>query len=383
MRSPRLRISRLTLTDFRNYRDLRLETGAQTLVLTGPNGAGKTNLLEAISMLNPGRGLRGSSYEELARGDGKGGWAAAAALDTPQGSVTLGTAWPGASRRVGDGGPSRQVVIDGVHQKSSGALAEHLRCLWITPAMDRLFAGPASDRRRFLDRLTQSFDPAHGTRVAAFEKLMRDRHILLADPRPDPSWISGLEAQMAASAVAIAAARRNAVETLRSHVEASRNGNSFPRSEFAVEGDIEALLERMPAVRAEDEYRRTLADMRGSDAAAGRTLSGPHRSDFLVVHGPTAMPAARCSTGEQKVLLIGLVLAHAGAVREAWGRAPVLLLDEVTAHLDRVRREALYSALADLGGQVWMTGTDEALFQTLRAEFFEVEAGAVTVSARV
>jgi DNA replication and repair protein RecF len=249
--------------------------------------------------------------------------------------------------------------------------------------MDRLFAGPASDRRRFLDRLTQSFDPAHGTRVAAFEKLMRDRHILLADTRPDPSWISGLEAQMAASAVAIAAARGNAVETLRSHVEASRNGNSFPRSEFAVEGDIEALLERMPAVRAEDEYRRILADMRGSDAAAGRTLSGPHRSDFLVVHGPTAMPAARCSTGEQKVLLIGLVLAHAGAVREAWGRAPVLLLDEVAAHLDRVRREALYSALADLGGQVWMTGTDEALFQTLRAEFFEVEAGAVTVSARV
>ena len=382
MRSPRLRISRLTLTDFRNYRDLRLETGAQTLVLTGPNGAGKTNLLEAISILSPGRGLRGSSYEEIARSDGGGGWGAAAVLDTPQGSVSVGTAWPGALRD-GDGGPSRQVVIDGVNQKSSGALAEHLRCLWITPAMDRLFAGPASDRRRFLDRLTQSFDPTHGTRVAAFEKLMRDRHILLAETRPDPAWISGLEAQMAESAVAVAAARRTAVETLRSHVEANRNGNWFPWSELAVEGDIEALLERMPAVRAEDEYRRILADMRGSDAAAGRTLIGPHRSDFLVVHGPTAMPAARCSTGEQKVLLIGLVLAHAGAVREAWGRAPVLLLDEVAAHLDRVRREALYSALADLGGQVWMTGTDGALFQALRAEFFEVEAGEVTVSARV
>jgi DNA replication and repair protein RecF len=384
MHSPQLRVRRLTLTDFRNYRSLRLETGAGRLVLTGPNGAGKTNLLEAISMLMPGRGLRGASYEELARKGGTGGWAAAAAIETPGGSANVGTAWIG-SPVEDHGSGSREVIIDGVRQKSAGALADYLRCLWLTPSMDRIFAGAASDRRRFLDRLTHTFDPSHGTRIAAFEKLMRDRHIVLADSRPDPAWLSGLEAKMAEMAIAIAAARHAAVEALRSHVEAARNADAFPWSDIAVEGEIEALLDTMPAVKAEDEYRKILADSRGSDGAVGRTLKGPHRSDFLVVHGPTAMAAAQCSTGEQKALLIGLVLAHARAVREAWGAAPVLLLDEVTAHLDLARREALYAALAELGAQVWMTGTDEALFQALRtnAEFFHIEAGTVAASARV
>jgi DNA replication and repair protein RecF len=383
MHSPILRLSRLTLTDFRNYRDLRLETEAGILVFTGPNGAGKTNLLEAISMLIPGRGLRGAAYEECARKAGSGTWAVAAAIESDGGSTTLGTAWSASGSD--DQGGARTVFVEGVRQRSSGALADRLRCLWITPAMDRLFSGPGSDRRRFLDRLTQTFDPAHGTRVAAFEKLMRDRHIVLADSSPDPMWISGLEIQMAEAAIAIAAARRAAVEALSGHIETTRNADAFPSGEIAIQGEIEALLEAMPAVKAEDEYRRILLDSRASDSAAGRTLRGPHRSDLLVVHGPTGMPAAQCSTGEQKALLIGLVLAHAGAVREAWGAAPVLLLDEVVAHLDEIRRKGLYAVLARLGAQVWMTGTDAALFRASGAgvEFFHVETGTVTVSARV
>jgi DNA replication and repair protein RecF len=251
--------------------------------------------------------------------------------------------------------------------------------------MDRLFSGPPSDRRRFLDRLTHTFDPAHGSRVAAFEKLMRERHIVLADVRPDPAWLSGLEAQMAEAAIAIAAARRTAVEALRANIESTRDGSGFPWSEIAIAGETEVLLETMPAVKAEDEYRKLLADSRGLDGAAGRTLKGPHRSDFLVSHGPTAMAAAQCSTGEQKALLLGLVLAHACAVNAAWGVAPVLLLDEVAAHLDTARRCGLFAALGELGAQVWMTGTDEALFRPLgpNAGCFHVEAGTVRASARV
>jgi DNA replication and repair protein RecF len=384
MHSPFLRISRLTLTDFRNYRDLRLEAEAGTLVFTGPNGAGKTNLLEAVSLLTPGRGLRGASYDECARKAGPGSWAVAATVESENGVAKLGTAWDGSAADSDGLGGARIVIVDGVRQKSSGALADHLRCLWVTPAMDRLFSGPASDRRRFLDRLTQTFDPAHGTRVTAFEKLMRDRHIVLAGASPDPAWISGLETQMAEAAVAVAAARLAAIEALRGHIASTRGASAFPFAEIAIEGEIEALLGTMPAVKAEDEYRRILADSRNSDSAAGRTLRGPHRSDFLVVHEPTGMPAAQCSTGEQKALLIGLILAHAGAVREAWGAAPVLLLDEVAAHLDGLRREGLYAALARLGAQVWMTGTDAVLFGAAGegSEFFHVEAGTVTVSAR-
>jgi DNA replication and repair protein RecF len=214
---------------------------------------------------------------------------------------------------------------------------------------------------------------------------MRDRHIVLAESHPDTAWLSGLETQMAESAVAVAAARRTAMDALRSHIATAGDAGGFPWSRLAVQGDTETLLESMPAVKAEDEYRRILIDSRSADAAAGRTLKGPHRSDFLVVHGPTAMPAAQCSTGEQKALLIGLVLAHARALREVWGAAPLLLLDEVVAHLDRARRDGLYAALTELGAQVWLTGTDEALFRALEAnaEFFHVEAGTVTASARV
>jgi DNA replication and repair protein RecF len=377
-----LRVSRLTLTDFRNYRDLRLDLESTLVILTGPNGAGKTNLLEAVSLLVPGRGLRNAVYEDIARENGSGGWAVAARLEGEGPPVRVSTAWsPAGSAEMAVG--SRDIVIDGVRHKSSGALAWHLRAIWLTPAMDRLFAGRASERRRFLDRLVQTFDPAHGSRVLAFEKLMRDRHILLADERRDQAWISGVEDQMAEYAIAIAAGRRTAIEALSGYILKSGPAEPFPSATLELAGETEALLARMPAVNAEDEYRRVLADSRAIDAAAGRTSKGPHRSDLAVTHAPTGMAAARCSTGEQKALLIGLVLAHAAAVKEASGIAPVLLLDEVAAHLDGERRQALFGRLGGLGSQVWMTGTDEGLFRPLDAEFFNVEAGKMSASARV
>ena len=375
--SPTLSIARLTFTEFRNYRDLRLSTHARRVALTGANGAGKTNILEAISLLAPGRGLRGAPFEDLARQGGQGSWAIAAEIETGQGPMSVGTGWSGQSE-AGDGG-GRLVVIDGEVQKGSGALGEHMRLLWLTPAQDRLFAGPASDRRRFLDRLVAAFDPEHGARIMVFEKVMRERNLLLDDTRPDPAWLSSLEAQMAEAAVAISAARLVGLEALGTHIGEGRAESSFPWAELALEGEIEALTAQKPAVQVEDEYRSILRDSRGLDRAAGRTLKGPHRTDLAVVHGPRAMPAGQCSTGEQKALLIGLILAQARAVRAGAGVSPILLLDEVAAHLDRARRRSLLEALAALGSQSWMTGTDAQLFEAIgdQGAIFHVEDGRV------
>ena len=375
--SSTLAITRLTLTDFRNYAGLRLTLDAQLVALTGANGAGKTNILEAISLLAPGRGLRGAVFEDLARQGGGGTWAIAAEIDTANGPVTLGTGWSGQSE-AGDGG-SRLVVIDGEPQKGSGALGDHMRMLWLTPAMDRLFAGPASDRRRFLDRLVTAFDPEHGSRILVFEKVMRERNLLLEETRPDAAWLSSLEAHMAEAAVAISAARMLGLEALQAHIDETRGQSSFPWGDVSVEGEIEARIATTPAVRVEDEYRNILRDSRGLDRAAGRTLRGPHRSDLMVVHGPKQMAAGQCSTGEQKALLIGLILAQARAVKATIGTAPVLLLDEVAAHLDRARRVSLLEALAALGSQSWMTGTDAQLFDGMgnNGTVFHVEDGTV------
>lgn len=373
--TPSLAISRLTLTDFRNYAGLRLSAPAQLIALTGANGAGKTNILEAISLLAPGRGLRSAAFEDLARQGGSSSWAIAAEAETASGPVSLGTGWSGQSE-AGDGG-GRLVVIDGEVQKGSGALGDHMRLLWLTPAQDRLFAGPASDRRRFLDRMVQAFDPEHGARILVFEKVMRERNLLLDETRPDPAWLSSLEAQMAEAAVAISAARLVGLEALQTHIGEARAESSFPWGIVSVEGEIEALVAEKPAVQVEDEYRRILGDSRGLDRAAGRTLRGPHRSDLAVVHGPKAMPAGQCSTGEQKALLIGLILAQARAVRAGAGVSPILLLDEVAAHLDRARRKALLDALSALGSQSWMTGTDAQLFEGIgdKGIVFHVEDG--------
>jgi len=374
-----LALTRLTLTNFRNYEGLRLDVPGRLIALTGPNGAGKTNLLEAISLLSPGRGLRGANFDELASLGATKSWAVAAEVATPHHDVKLGTGWSMAAGEADGGAAGRVVLIDGHLQKSSGALGAYVPMLWLTPAMDRLFAGPAGDRRRFMDRLVATFDPVHAARAGAYEKAMRERNLLLQEPRSDQVWLGSLEANMAEAAVAIAAARLSAMEALQRHIEEQHHNAAFPWSTIAVDGEVEDLVAAMPAVRAEDEYRMLLADSRGLDRAAGRTLRGTHRSDLNVIHGPKNMVASKCSTGEQKALLIGLVLAQGHAVKTVSGVAPVLLLDEVAAHLDSTRRAGLFHALATLGSQAWMTGTDDHLFMALegQAQCFHVEAGKI------
>lgn len=380
-------INRLTLSDFRNYEGLRLETGGVSVILTGANGAGKTNLLEAVSMFVPGRGLRGAAFDDIARRGGASGWAVAADMMGPGGETALGTAWrPPTSHQPTTASSGRQVRIKGELQKGSGSLGEFVRVVWLTPAMDRLFAGPAGDRRRYLDRLTLAFDPQHNSRSLAFEKLMRERNRLLSEGRPDPIWLSGIEEQLAEAAVAVAAARAAALEALQGYVGQMNGADSaltFPRAELAISGQLEAKLGQIPAVQIEDEYRKLLRDSRGRDQQAGRTLSGPHRSDLLVVHSATGVEARLCSTGEQKALLIAITLAHARAVKVAFGGwAPVLLLDEIAAHLDAERRASLYAEVESLGSQAWMTGTDQSLFEAATGKMtkYTVASGAVAPS---
>lgn len=380
-----VRLTRLTLTGFRNYDALRIELTGAPVVLVGPNGAGKTNLIEAVSLLTAGRGLRASQYGDIAQLPEARSWAVAARLDGPLGEVRLATAW----ERSGEGeerdetATARQVLIEGLPQRSSGAFAEHVRVLWLTPAMDRLFMGPASERRKFLDRLVMAFDPDHGTRVSALEKTLRERNRLLSERAGETAWLSAIEQELAEAAVAVAAARVAAMEALQGYFEEAPSEHEltgFPAAQVAVEGELEGRLGALPAVQVEDEYRKMLHDSRKSDQAAGRTLKGPHRSDLSVSHKARAMPARSCSTGEQKALLIGLILAHARAVRDTFdGWAPIVLLDEVTAHLDAERRQGLYEELAAFGAQTWMTGTDARLFESIAhtADVASVEAGSI------
>ncbi|WP_341209765.1 DNA replication/repair protein RecF [uncultured Sphingomonas sp.] len=335
-------LSRLVLTDVRNHEALSIAPDAAPgfVVLYGPNGAGKTNVLEAVSLLAPGRGLRRAALSEIARSDGPGGFGVAATLDD---GVTLAT---GALASA----PERRVVrINGAPAPAT-ALAERLAVLWLTPAMDRLFTEAAGGRRRFLDRLTLAIEPGHARDGARYEAAMRDRNRLLADPLPDPDWLAALEAQMAQHGAALDVARRRTVAALDAALAAQPAGE-IARARIALDGwsgDAASLADALHAGRMRD-------------AAAGRTLVGPHRADLIVTHVDKARPAATASTGEQKALLLGIVLAHAELVARLTGHAPVLLLDEVAAHLDPVRRAALFARLAPLG-QVWMTGTERALF---------------------
>jgi DNA replication and repair protein RecF len=378
-----VRLTRLTLTGFRNYDALRLDLTGAPVVLVGDNGAGKTNLMEAVSLLTAGRGLRGAQYGDLARLPEARRWAVAARLDGPLGEVRLGTAWERGEAADDEAATARQILIDGRPVRGSGAFGEHLRVLWLTPAMDRLFAGPAAERRKFLDRLVQAFDPDHGTRVGALDKALRERNRLLADGGRERQWLDAVEEQLAEAAVAVAAARVAAIAAMRAYLGAApagRRSSAFPTAELALEGEVELHLGSAPAVQVEDEYRKMLHDSRRLDQAAGRTLKGPHRSDLAVTHSGRGMPARSCSTGEQKALLIGLVLAQARAVRDSFdGWAPLVLLDEVAAHLDAERRQGLYGELADLGAQAWMTGTDRALFAGYEdgADVAIIAAGAV------
>jgi DNA replication and repair protein RecF len=368
--------SRLILSGFRNYASLRLAVHGRVVVLTGPNGAGKTNLLEAVSLFAPGRGLRGADFAELVQHGAPAGWSIAAELDIGGVPLDLQTAWTPTEANGG----GRESRINGAPLRGSGGFGEHVRLIWLTPAMDRLFSGPAGDRRRFFDRLAAVHDPAHAARVLSFEKAMRERNLLLEKGGADDAWLSAIEKQMAEYGAAIAAGRLAAIAGLQEHVAAATEGGPFPWSTLTIDGEIESELEEMPAVQVEDRFRAVLRDSRAADARAGRALKGPHRSDFKVTHGPKAMAAEACSTGEQKALLIGLILAQAREVMKSADTMPILLMDEIAAHLDRLRRRGLFRALLDLGSQVWLTGTENSLFEELAgaAEFFHVEAGIVT-----
>jgi DNA replication and repair protein RecF len=374
------RITRITLTDYRNYAALRLDPPSGLIALAGANGAGKTNLLEAISLLTPGRGLRGAEFETIGRNDGKGAWAVSATTANHHGETQLGTAWS-VSETEGVNA-ARAVLVDGHLQKSSGALAGLLRVVWLTPALDRLFSGAASERRRYLDRMVALFDTEHGSRVNRFEKLMRERNLLLSEGPLDRAWATSLEMQMAEEAVAIAAARLQSISNLGAYLTPEKLSGAFPWSQLSISGEIEDMVAKLPALDAEDRYKKQLHDNRNIDKGAGRTLIGPHRSDLVVRHGPKNIAAEEGSTGEQKALLIGLILAQTEAIRAVTGSAPVLLLDEIAAHLDKARRTALFSHLNQLKVQAWMTGTERELFDGASAStvVYHVDNGRLSES---
>ncbi|MER9422030.1 DNA replication/repair protein RecF [Mesorhizobium sp. M0317] len=369
-------IRKLTLTNFRNYAALSIGFSPGTVVFSGDNGAGKTNLLEAISLLTPGRGLRRAPYVDVAREGGDGGFALHARLDGPEGQVEIGTGITG-GEAAGEGG--RKVRINGAPARSADAMLEWLRVVWLTPAMDGLFPGPAADRRRFLDRLVLAIDPGHGQRALDYEKAMRGRNRLLTEGSRDGAWFDAIEMRMVETGVAIAAARAELVRLLAAMIDRLPSSGPFPQADISLFGDLESHVASAPAVDVEQRYRDALADGRERDRAAGRTLDGPHRSDLLVRHRPKAMPAELCSTGEQKALLVGIVLSHARLTGEMSGMTPILLLDEIAAHLDAGRRAALFSILEELNCQAFMTGTDAALFSSLRgrAQFLTVDHGTV------
>ena len=368
-------VERLAVSEFRCYVSARLDLDHRPVVLTGPNGAGKTNLLEAVSFLAPGRGLRRATLSEvLRRNAADGRWAVSATLDTAAGPVAIGTGMdvPQTTRRT--------VRIDGQTVPGQAGLADHLAILWLTPQMDRLFIEGASGRRQFFDRLVYGLHPGHARHLSAYEHAMRERNRLLKTGTGDESWLSGLERSMAENGVAIAAARVEMVRRLTAAAAAGVAQDPFPQAVIALDGATERSLDEMPAVDAEDALRQRLQACRPVDAAAGATTVGPHRTDLAVTHADKDMPAAQCSTGEQKALLLGIVLANARLLTAERGMPPILLLDEVAAHLDEGRRAALFDAVLDLGAQAWMTGTDASLFAPLadRAQGFRVMDATVT-----
>jgi len=378
----RVGVTRLALTDFRNYGAARLDLDTGPVVLTGLNGAGKTNLLEAVSFLSPGRGLRNAKLSEIDRhgatlspGSTRGGWAVAATAETRRGPVRIGTGREEAT------GERRIVRIDGEPTKTQASLVERLGLIWLTPQMDRLFIEGPGARRRLLDRLVFGLDPAHAGRVAAYEQVLRERARLLRDGLADATWLDALEAVMAEQGAAVAAGRRDAVERLD---EACAEADGpFPHASLSLNGTLETWLDRMPALAVEDKFKSALAANRPADAAAGGATLGPHRSDLAVTHREKAVPADQASTGEQKALLIAILLAHAKLQRAIRGEPPILLFDEVAAHLDRARRTALFAIVASLESQAWLTGTDPELFFPLRgaARFLTVHDGALTETA--
>ena len=371
------RILRLSLTHFRNYRAASLHASGDLVVLVGPNGAGKTNCLEAISFLSPGRGLRRATLDDVADIQGDGSWAVSAEVEGEGGLATLGT---GIDAPNAEGASSsRRARIDREPVSSAAAFGDHLRMVWLTPAMDGLFVGPASERRRFFDRLVLAIDKDHSSRVSALERSLRSRNRLLEDRDFDSHWCDAIERETAELAVAVAAQRSHTLQRLASALAARGATSTFPSARITLDGWMENALANESATAVEDRYRDILRKSRTLDAAAGRTLNGPHLTDLHVIYAPKNMPAKDASTGEQKALLIGLILAHAGLVAEMTGITPLLLLDEIVAHLDPARRIALFDELAKLGVQVWMTGADPAAFADIQsiAEIYNVDGGQI------
>lgn len=371
------RFTRLALVDFRSYADADIRFDGRPACFFGPNGAGKTNLLEALSLIGPGRGLRGAQLDELSRRGGSGGWAVSAEMrcdgDERQLGVGMGAEAP----------DRRQCRIDRQPIAGPAAFSDLVRFMWLTPAQDRLFAEGAGERRRFLDRMTHARDPAHARVGADYEVAMRQRQSLLVQGGRDEAWLTALEAQMAEAGVAVAAGRRETIGALAA-AEIAGADDIFPSADLSLQGDLEAALDCGPAADVEEAFMARLRASRRADAEAGRATYGPHRSDLLVVHRAKGAPARLCSTGEQKALLIGVVLANARALslsaRFSGTSSPlVLLLDEIAAHLDAERRAALFDILESLRFQVFMTGTDRSLFEAWgrRAQGFAVEQGDV------
>ncbi len=377
--AARFALTRLALTDFRSYRAARLAMDPRPLVLTGPNGAGKTNLLEAVSYLSPGRGLRGARLADVARLAGPEAgraeaWSVAATLGGDGTETALGSGWrapaePGEAER-------RSVRIDGANAAGPAAFAQHVAMVWLTPAMDRLFAGPPAERRRFLDRLVYAIDASHATRVQRYDRARRHRARLLRERAGDDAWLGAVERSMAENAVAIAAGRLDLALRLEDSLPAERG--PFPRLALAADGLVERWLGAAPALDVEERFREHLAATR-QDEAEGASADGPQRSDLLVSDRDRGMAADQCSTGEQKAMLIALALAHVRLVHRQRRRAPLILLDEIAAHLDESRRRTLFEIIVDVGAQAWLTGTEREVFRPLGADaqFFAVRPGAV------
>ena len=368
-RGGRLAVRQLTLTDFRCYAHVRLVVDARSVVLTGANGAGKTNLLEALSFLAPGRGLRRATLAQIGRHDTGGTWGVAAVLDGSNGRFEIGTGrQSGTERRVlkVDGEPAKPGVLTGL-----------VAALWLTPAMDRLFVEGASGRRRFMDRMILGIEHGHAAHAGAYEHAMRERTRLLKEHKAEPDWLAALEGTMARHGVAMAAARRRGIALL-DETCAARQG-AFPAARLTLAGDVETWLDQMDEAEAETRLAKTLCSLRSRDGAAGAATFGPHRTDLQVRHSVKDAPAGDCSTGEQKAVLISLVLSQARVQMQDRGQAPLMLLDEVVAHLDRQRRWALFDELTELDAQSWMTGTDQDLFDGFadRAQFFQVADAAL------
>lgn len=373
-----LYVERVMLSNFRSYENMQLDVGGNSVVLTGANGAGKTNLLEAISFLSPGRGLRRAKLSDVNKIGASTPWAVSGRLMTPDGMRQLGSGLlprhelsseTSADRRIGR--------LDGENLSSPAAFSDILQVSWLTPQMDRLFIEGTSGRRRFLDRLVAAYHPSHAREVNAYERVMRERGKLLSDGGADMQWVSSLEKRMAEHGVAVAAARLDAIEKLSSAILESQS--AFPSAILALGGDLEEGLLNRPALEVEAEFCEKLLGTRNNDARSGRTSFGPHKTDLLVRHKDKNMPAELCSTGEQKALLIGITLASARLSATQFGAPPILLLDEVAAHLDGKRRAFLFEELGDIGSQVWLTGTDKSLFELMagRARFFHLNDGKI------